>query len=192
MIEEVLREVLRHLRNHRVILLPDPVEEVLRIELAQVPVELICLRQTEEDAQNGNDDLALRLVGRLDLVAARLHVAWHNTEGPALSGASDVGWRAVLGVDVREVVPDGGLSEAYQARDALALKDSAMQLLELYAVLDDLDDLLDLLQARVVLMFNVGHKELEEVRAHLVVSDGLAGYLFLLNGQDVEDAQGEA
>ena len=56
-----------------------------------------------------------------------------------------------------------------------------MKLLELDAVLNDLDNLLNLLKTRMVLMFNVWDEELEQVRAHLIVSNCLAGNLLLLN-----------
>ena len=63
-----------------------------------------------------------------------------------------------------------------------------MELLELNTVLDDLDDLLDLLEASLVLVLDVGLEELEQVRAHLVVSNGLAGYLLLEHRKDVKDS----
>jgi hypothetical protein len=56
-----------------------------------------------------------------------------------------------------------------------------VQLLELNTVKDDFDDLLDLLQTTLILPLDVWDEELEEVRAHLVVSDGLASDLLLLH-----------
>lgn len=69
-----------------------------------------------------------------------------------------------------------------------------MQLNELRAILNDLDDLLDLLEATSILLGaeGIGMEELEEVLAHLVVYDGLAGDLLLLDGELVQDAETEA
>jgi hypothetical protein len=69
-----------------------------------------------------------------------------------------------------------------------------MQLNELRTILNDLDDLLDLLEAASVLLSaeGIGMEELEEVLAHLVVNDGLAGDLLLLDGELVQDAETEA
>jgi len=58
-----------------------------------------------------------------------------------------------------------------------------MQLDELSAILNDLHHLFDLLEATTVLLGTKGiwMEELEQVLAHLVVDDGLACYLLLLD-----------
>jgi len=66
-----------------------------------------------------------------------------------------------------------------------------VQLYELCAVLDNLDHLLDLLEAASVPIFYVWEEKQEEILAHFVVDDGLACDLLLLHRQLVEDPQTE-
>ena len=56
-----------------------------------------------------------------------------------------------------------------------------MQLYELCAVLDNLDHLLDLLEAASVPIFYVWEEKQEEILAHFVVDDGLACYFLFLH-----------
>lgn len=69
-----------------------------------------------------------------------------------------------------------------------------MQLDELSTILNDLDDLLDLLEAAAVLLGakSIWMEELEEVLAHLVVDDGLARDLLLLDGELVQNSETQA
>ena len=62
MVQEVLAEVLGDLRNDLIILFSDLIQQALGVELSQVPVELIGLRETDENSENGNDELPLSLV----------------------------------------------------------------------------------------------------------------------------------
>jgi hypothetical protein len=67
-----------------------------------------------------------------------------------------------------------------------------MQLDELSAVLDQLENLLDLFESTPIAMLDVRNEELEQVLAHFVFNDGLAGHFLLLDREPIEDSQTEA
>jgi len=56
-----------------------------------------------------------------------------------------------------------------------------VELDELSTVLNDLDYLLDLLDAALVCMLDVREEELEEILAHFVINNSFTGDLLLLN-----------
>lgn len=65
MIDDLLAHLLGDIRDVVIIfvsIIPDSVQEVDGIVLAQVPMELRRGAQTDEDLQNWDDDLPLRLV----------------------------------------------------------------------------------------------------------------------------------
>jgi len=97
----------------------------------------------------------------------------------------------VLLVDVREVIVDSLLCQLDEARNALSFQDCPMELDELRAVLDQLYHLLDLLEAAPVPMLHVWNEELEQVLAHLVLDNGLAGHLLLLHREPVKNPEAQ-
>lgn len=145
--------------------------------------------QTYEDPEDWDDDLALCLVSLLVI-----HLLQIGQHAALVLGASFVVLRRVLHIDVGEVVLDGNLGQLDQVGDALSIQDRSVQLDELGTVLNDLDHLLDLLEAAAVLLGaeSIRVEELEEVLAHLVVDDGLARYLLLLDGELVQNSETEA
>lgn len=145
--------------------------------------------QTYEDPEDRDDDLALCLVSLLVI-----HLLQIGQHAALVLGASFVVLRRVLHIDVGEVVLDGNLGQLDQVGDALSIQDRSVQLDELGTVLNDLDHLLDLLEAAAVLLGaeSIRVEELEEVLAHLVVDDGLARYLLLLDGELVQNSETEA
>lgn len=188
MVDDLLADLLGHVRDVIVVLFSNPIQEIEGVVLAQVPVELGRRAQADKDSENRDDDLALRFVAWLiALRETRKHAAFVLCLLRIV-----VRLRAVLGVYAAEIVVDGNLSQLDQAGDALPVQNGAMELDELGTVLDDLDNLLDLLEAASILVLNVRDEELEEVLAHLVVDDGLARNLLLLDGQIVQNAQTEA
>ena len=98
----------------------------------------------------------------------------------------------VFDVDLGEIGVDGGLGKFYQAGDALAVQNGAMKLDELCTVVNYLDDLLDLLQAAAVAVFDVRNEELEQVLTHFIVDNCLTGDLLLLDREFVQNSKTQA
>lgn len=65
MVDDLLADILGDIRDELVILLANPVEQVEGVVLAEMPVEGWRRAQTDEDAEDRDDDLALRLVSLL-------------------------------------------------------------------------------------------------------------------------------
>lgn len=195
-VDDFLAYFFGNVGNVIVVLLPDPVEEVEGVVLAQMPVELRSRAKADEDLEDRDDYFSLSLIfcriSQLANICQNASLAW------PWSGASSfllesVGIGAlVFVVDVSEVVCNGDFGQLDQGRDALPVEDGAMELDELRAVQDDLHDLLDLLQATLVLVLYVREEELEKVLAHFVVDDGLARYFLLLHRELVQYSQAQA
>lgn len=176
-INDFFADLFGHIRNVVVILLTNTNKQIQGIVLTQVPVELRSRAQADEDSQNWNYQLALCLVaGR---VAHLLQVGEDSTL--LCIRILVVELVLVFGVDVFEVIVDGHLSKSYQTGDALAVQNGTMKLDEFCAVVNYLDDLLDLLQATAVAVFDVWNEELEQILTHFVVDNCLAGNLLLLD-----------
>jgi len=176
-IDDFFADLFGHIRNVVVVLLTNTNQQIQSIVLAQVPVELRSRAQTDEDPQNWNYQLALCPV------AGRVVHLLRIREDSALLCIRILVVQLVLvfEVDVREVGVDGRLGKFYQTGDALAVQNGAMKLDEFCTVVNYLDDLLDLLQAAAVAVFDVWNEELEQILTHFVVDNCLAGNLLLLD-----------
>jgi hypothetical protein len=150
-----------------------------------MPVELRRRAQTYEYAQYWNYKLSLSLIAWL--VSHFLEIG----QDTAL-GAIVVARHVSIVVDLRKVGSDDLLRQLDEVGDALSVQDGAMELNELSAVLDHLDDLFDLFEATAIIVFHEGDEKLEQILRHFVFNDGLASYFLLLYGQLVQDSQTQA
>lgn len=119
MVNDLLAHLLGYIRNIVIVLLSDPIQQVQRVILAEMPMKLWRRAQAYEYTQNRNDQLPLGDITRLitHFLEVRKDTAFCTKV---------VARHVQLVVDVREIVIDGLFSKLDEARDAFSVQDGTM------------------------------------------------------------------